>query len=132
MALVLHPPWDAGQGELAKFLPALRSRGSPCELKESGRVTSASLSSQARGKVTTVPGWGLHRATCVHHGKRTGTGCCSPALQEQHPQLLGADSDAMLCPLPIPCPWICSQSPLSMPISRQYFPPELLGVQHLG
>lgn len=24
-------PWDAGQGELAKFLPALRSHGSPCQ-----------------------------------------------------------------------------------------------------
>lgn len=26
-------PWDAGQGELAKFLPALRSHGSPCQLR---------------------------------------------------------------------------------------------------
>lgn len=67
-------PWDAGQGELAKFLPALRSHGSPCQLEESGRVRSVALSSQAREKVTTVRGWGLHRATCVRRGDRTGQG----------------------------------------------------------
>lgn len=44
----------------------------------------------------------------------------------------GAVSDAMLCPLPTPCPWICPQSPLSVPISRQHFTVELLGVQYLG
>lgn len=54
---------------------------------------------------------------------------CSAGTASSAP---GAVSDAMLCPLPTPCPWICPQSLLSMPISRQHFPPELLGVQHLG
>lgn len=54
---------------------------------------------------------------------------CSAGTASSAP---GAVSDAMLYPLPTPCPWISPQSLLSMPISRQHFPPELLGVQHLG
>lgn len=105
-----------------------------CQLS-SLAVRPVSLSLQAREKVTTVPGWGPHRAICVHHGDRTGTGCCLPALQEQHPQLLGLS--VMLFCVPCPHPVLASVPKkipldLSMLISRQCFPPELLGVEHMG
>lgn len=100
MALVLHRTmgcWPRGAG---KIPASIEVPWVTLSAQESSRVRPVSLSSQAREKVTTVPGWESHGAMCAHHGDRTGTGCCSSALQEQHPQLLGLS----VMPCCVPCP----------------------------
>lgn len=68
-------PRDDGYGEVEKLLPLrIEVPWVTLSAQESGRVRPVPLSSQAREKVTTVSGWVSHRATCVHHEDRTGTG----------------------------------------------------------
>lgn len=82
-------PWDAGQGELAKFLPWVT-----LSAQRSGRVRPVSLSPQAREKVTAVPGWGPtgpHVCTWGQDRDRVLLTCSAGAA----PSAPGAVSDAV-------------------------------------
>lgn len=119
---MLHHTMGCWPRTAGKIPASTEVPGVTLSAQESGRVRPVSLSSQARAKVTTVPGWGSHVcAPWRQHRDRVLFPCSAGAAPE-------AVSNAMLCPLPTPYLWICPQSPLSMPISRQHFPPELLGV----